>query len=147
MFSNAETYLSLAELGSKPTPYKKTHEFAGDFINGNQAYYASCPTGAMGIEVCIDIGVEGYLRRADALKIYELAFFSEGDVLELGTHKGLSTTIIAQALNDRGAGQPRIETVDIDQEASAVARRTLAGRPGGDRVNFNLCDAASSWTA
>ena len=74
------------------------------------------------------------MQRGDALKLYELAYFCEGDVLELGTHKGLSTSIIAQALHDRKR-DGILETVDIDSESNRAARDNLAGRPGEDSID------------
>lgn len=54
--------------------------------------------------------------------------------------QGLSTSILAGALADRGHG--RIETVDIDADASVIARANLRARPGAERVTFTLADAA-----
>ena len=96
----------------------------------------------MGIEVCIDTGIEGYLQRADALKMYELAYFSSGDVLELGTHKGLSTSIIAGALNDRQDRPPGMDTVDIDPAFTAAAKKNLKKVPGQSLVKYHVSDAA-----
>lgn len=88
----------------------------------------------------IDLGIPGYLLHNDALRIYDLAYRARGDVLELGTHKGLSTFIISTALEDRGGGV--LETVDIDGEANTEARHNLCARSGGHRVTFTLLDAA-----
>ncbi len=142
MKSNAESYLALSELGSRISPYAPTHDLPGNFINPSHEYFSTCPTGGMGIAVCIDTGIAGYLQRADALKIYELAFFSDGDVLELGTHKGLSTSIIALALHDRGGPPRTLETVDIDGDASGEAQTTLTSQPGRQFIHFNVADAA-----
>jgi predicted O-methyltransferase YrrM len=54
--------------------------------------------------------------------------------------KGLSTSILADGLHDRG-GPDRLETVDIDELTSPIARANFAGRPGEDRVTFTLQDA------
>lgn len=141
MFKNSETFVPLSALGTRPTPYKKTHDYTGDYINEHHRYYSSCPLGGMGIAVCIDIGVEGYLQQADALKIYEMAYFCKGNILELGTHKGLSTSIIAQALDD--AKNPAfMDTVDIDEPANLLAKRNVGARPGNSHVSFHLQDAA-----
>jgi hypothetical protein len=45
----------------------------------------------MGIPICIDLGTDGFLQRAEALKLYELAFFNDGDAIELGTHRRVSS--------------------------------------------------------
>lgn len=136
-----ETWVTLENCGP-PQPYTKTFGFAGEFINDYHRMLASAPTGRMGIPVCIDIGIDGYLQRGDALKIYELAHFSHGDVLELGTHKGLSTSIIAHALEDSGTDK-RLETDDIDAATNRIAKSNLSGNPGARRVNFNLKDAVA----
>ena len=131
-----ETWVALEDCGL-PQPYTKTFGFDGDFINDFHAMLAHAPTGRMGIPVCIDIGIDGYLQRGDALKLYELAYFSNSDVMELGTHKGLSTSIIARALADAGS-IGRLETDDIDADANRIAKANLADNPGAARVNFNL---------
>jgi predicted O-methyltransferase YrrM len=69
-----------------------------------------------------------------------MAYFSEGDVLELGTHKGLSTAIIAGALEDSGSGGA-VETIDIDAAANVDARKNVSSRRGADRVKFIVKDA------
>ena len=84
----------------------------------------------------------GYLQKADALKLYELAFESVGDVLELETNKGLSTSIIAQALHYRDEG--RLETVELDSNNSRDAQQNLSSLLGFDRVAFTSSDAISS---
>lgn len=134
------TFLGLSELGSKPTPYLPTYQFTGSYINENHAYYANCPTGYKGINICIDTGIDGYLQSGDALKIYELAYFAKGNILELGTYCGLSTSIIAQAIYD-SKKQIRFETVDIDKDANALAQKNVQSKPGRAPVEFNLLDA------
>lgn len=93
----------------------------------------------MGIPHLADLGVPGYLLHADALKLYEMAALGTGDILELGTHQGLSTSILAEALATRGNGL--IEAVDIDIETNIVARRNLEGRAGAQTINFIVMDA------
>jgi len=99
------------------------------------------PLGCMGLPQLINLGIDGYLNHHDALKIYELAFGAPGDVLELGTFRGLSTSIIARALEDRRGGS--LETVDMDGAGQAIARGNLDGRPGADRITFTVKDAAA----
>jgi len=57
--------------------------------------------------------VHGYLRKADALALHDLAWHAAGDVLELGAAWGLSTVILARAVS---AARPaaRLVSVDID---------------------------------
>lgn len=132
-------WLALDQIGA-PAPYRPSFQFSGPAINSAHGEILRSPLGRLGIPINIDLGIDGYLQRADALKIYELAFFSVGDALELGTHKGLSASIIARALNDRGSGS--LETIDIDRAANEVARANIKGRPGAHRVTFIVKDAA-----
>ena len=92
-------FLPLAQLGQYFPPYRPT--FSTSYINDNHFYYCRCPTQ----EGLIDIGIQGFLRRADALKLYELAYYSQGNILEMGSAWGLSTCILAQAVAD--SDQPK----------------------------------------
>ncbi len=132
-------WLNLDELG-KGGIYKPTFKFTGSYIDAKHEALASARLGGLGFEIGIDLGIEGYLQRGDALKLYELARLATGDVLELGTHYGLSTSIIAAALAARGSGS--LETVDICAPTTAVAKQNLRGMPGEERVTFVVQDAA-----
>jgi hypothetical protein len=132
-------WLALDQIG-QPAPYRPSFQFDGSAINSAHGDILHAPLGRLGIPINIDLGMDGYLQRGDALKLYELAFFSRGDALELGTHKGLSASIIARALDDRGSGS--LETVDIDRAANKLARANVGGKPGAHRVTFTLRDAA-----
>jgi predicted O-methyltransferase YrrM len=96
---------------------------AGLIINEHHHYYAACPVKD---DILIDVGITGWLRREDALKLYEMAFFAEDDILELGCGKGLSTSILAQAAIDRGR-PGRILTIDINpvyvKETCAILKK------------------------
>jgi hypothetical protein len=139
-----ESWVDLADLASEG-PYRKTFAFAGDYADANHAAIGHAPGGRMGIPFCLDLGIDGYLQRGDALKLYELALFTSGDVLELGTHYGLSTSLIAKALDARGSG--RLETVDTNAETTAVAIANLKGLPGRSRVTFTVSDATKRMEA
>ncbi|MCP4712804.1 MAG: hypothetical protein GY869_29605, partial [Planctomycetes bacterium] len=136
---NLDSFVTFDRLGQS-APYKKTYAFDGEYINDNHKYYAECPTGLRGIETNIDIGIDGYLQAADALKLYELAYFCNGDVLELGTHKGLSTSILCQALFD-SSSPGVLETDDDYEETTRIAQKTLNSRPGVEKIRFHLMDA------
>jgi hypothetical protein len=97
------------------------------------------PGGMLGLSFLIDLGIEGFLHKSEALKLCEMGYYAKGDILELGTHKGLSTSILAHALHDRGNG--RLATFDIDPATNAIARENLTGVAGRDRVDFNVTDA------
>lgn len=119
--------------------YRKTCEFAGDFIN-DWHYHLAKAASDIGM---IDIGVEGWLLPQDALKLYELAYFCDGDLLELGTYRGLSGSIMAQALSDRGQ-DGIIVSIDLDPDATGLARSNLNGRPGADRVHLFTAEAGKA---
>lgn len=119
-------------------PYQPTIS-ADDFVDNRHRELASAKTGMNGIDVCIDIGIDGYLTHGDAMKLYEMAALGTGDILELGTHKGLSTSILAAAISKRSDGV--IEAVDIDLTTNIQARETISKRPGAELVNFVVMDA------
>jgi len=77
----------------------------------------------------IDIGIPGSLRREDAAKLYELAFFGQGDVLILGLGHGLGAAIVAQAFHDGGHTGA---IIGVDGDARAVTRT----RASLDTYNF-----------
>ena len=131
-------WIRLDNIGA-PQPYSKTHAFDDDFINARHAEIGRAPLGRMGIPICIDLGIDGYLQRAEALKLYELAFFNDGDALELGTHRGLSTCLIAWGLLDNDGAD--LETIDIDPTANALAKANVANALVGHKVTFTLKDA------
>jgi hypothetical protein len=69
--------------------------------------------------------IEGKLYDEDAQKLYELASFTPGPILEVGVYRGRSTTVMAKAL--ASAGNPaRIISVDIDAQGLATAAKNLA---------------------
>jgi predicted O-methyltransferase YrrM len=90
----------------------------------------------------VDLGVPGWLRREDALKLYELAYFSSGPILELGTYHGLSTWILAQARIDSGHGA-EIVTVDVDASVLTSARSHLERRGVSEHVRVVHGDAVT----
>lgn len=116
--------------------YRPTHSFSGRFINRSHLYFASCPRRGLKI----NIGITGSLRPEDALKLYEMAFFSTGDILELGCSYGLSTYVIAQAIRDSGKSS-RFDTVDINMNFALCTRRTLNKHGLTDYVNIWVGDA------
>lgn len=135
---NIESFVPYDKTGASAAAYKKTYNFDGQFINDTHKSYNDAPTDDGG--VCVDLGVEGWLQKSDALKLYELAYFSKGNILELGTHQGLSASIMAAGLSDAGSNSI-IETVDIDQESVSIGENYVAGRSGAEKINFNLGDA------
>ncbi len=120
-------------------PYLPTYEFAGQFINEQHRFYSICPAK----EHLIDLGIDGWLRREDALKLYELAYFARGPILEIGSYHGLSTSILARAVADSGSEgrDRRILSVELDPVAQAVARGHLERLGLAGNVSFVQSDA------
>jgi len=127
-------------------PYRPTYRFEGEFIGEGHALYATCPAR----EHLIDLGIDGWLRREDALKLYEIAYFARGPILELGSYHGLSTSILSRANYDSGLTK-EIFSVELDPFSQEKTRRNLEERNisrnvrfvGGDAVAFCL-EAAKS---
>lgn len=135
-----DTWRELNQLGVV-LPYRKTYRFPGRHIGRFHKTLADAPDGRMGLSGLIDIGVDGYLWKAEAMKLYEIAYFADGDVLELGTFRGLSTSIIAHALHDRGSGA--LITCDLDPASTEASRANIAHLPGGDRIEFRSGDGTA----
>src|SRR5262249_44886716 len=89
VLQNADSWIAPAEIGTRIPPYRRTIAGPG-FINEHHRFFAVCPVKE---EILIDIDIPGWLRREDALKLYEMAYFTNGHILELGTYQGLSTAI------------------------------------------------------
>jgi predicted O-methyltransferase YrrM len=112
-----DTWMRLEELGTRFPDYHPTFDFEGDFIDAAHRYFAECPV-KDGVLVQVrnrfwfNAPIRGFLRRADALKLYELAHFAPGDILELGAFQGLSTCILSQANRD-SPSRKRIVSVDL----------------------------------
>jgi len=69
ILQNADSWIAPAEIGTRFPPYRRT--FAGsEFINEYHRFFAFCPVKE---EILIDLGIPGWLRREDALKLYEEA--------------------------------------------------------------------------
>jgi len=90
----------------------------------------------------------GFLRPADALTLYDIARHGTGDVLELGSAWGLSTTILCRAVRARGGG--KVVSCEIDPEfqrlTTTAVRRCGLGRwhemRGGDGTGLLRQSAA-----
>jgi predicted O-methyltransferase YrrM len=119
--------------------YIKTFDFPGDVIDQNHRQLALKVDG----NGMIDIGMEGWLLPADALKLYELAYFCGGDILELGTYRGLSTSICALASEASGLNNV-IVSVDLSPEETERARTNLAGRAGFERIHLFTVEAGQA---
>ena len=68
--------------------------------------------------------IPGWLSEEDSQKLYELAYFADGPILEIGTYCGRSTVIMATAIADRGA-RGYLVSLDIDGQMLALAQRFI----------------------
>jgi len=129
MYANPESFMQPAELGSRFPSYYRTFEFPGEFINESHKYFSICP---IRDGILIDIRdrptdgavIEGWLQREDALKLYEIAYFVTGDILELGSYHGLSTSILARAVQD-SPHKKNVFSVDLDMDHVRIASQHL----------------------
>lgn len=116
MNKHEDTMLEIHELGSRIPPYRPTFDLPAAFIDRSHRGLAECPG-----DVLIQLKtrrwfgeiIPGWLRREDALKLYEMAYYAAGDILELGSYHGLSTSILARS-NRNSPDRKHIYTVDLD---------------------------------
>jgi len=137
--THPETWVGRDELGTA-RPYQPTITSFHQFINDQHRYYHECPTKE---GILIDVGIQGHLRREDALKLYEMAYYATGDILEFGTSFGLSTSILARAVRDAGRDS-RIVAMELKQRLAEHARHTLTGLDLSHYIEFMVGDADGS---
>lgn len=68
--------------------------------------------------------VHGQLRDEDAWKLYEMAYYADGPVLEIGCLHGKSTTILALGIRAAANAVPLI-SVDVNEEHCAIAQSNV----------------------
>jgi len=136
-FQNLSSQIEFEKLGKTIPPYLPTYDFKNSHLNKFQQLIANCPLEG---DVKIDLGITGSLRRADALKLYEMAYLSRGDILELGCNQGLSTSILSQANHESGL-KKKILTNDLDQNYVNIARQNLEGKNLLNKVELVADDA------
>lgn len=145
MNAHPQSFLPLSELGTQIPPYYPSYDFAPPFIDESHSAIAEYP---LADDVLIQIAnpatpgqaIPGWLRREDALKLYELAYFADGDILELGSYSGLSTTILAQASHNSPTPK-QIVTVDLDPICTQATLNTLKSLALLDQVTAQTVDA------
>lgn len=143
MHRHENTALTLEELGARYAPYAPSYDVRWKYAT---LHHWRLGRSVAKDSVLIELRrgdrsvIEGWLRKDDALKLYEMAYYAPGDILELGSYHGLSTTILAKA--NRAAGnRRRIVSVDLTPEAVDVTRETLRSQ-GLDQNVTNLQDDA-----
>lgn len=80
--------------------------------------------------------IPGWLRAADAEKLYELAQLTPGPILEIGTHHGKSAVLMALALKDAGRHDVVIYTLDVDRRSIRAAVAEAEAREVDDVIVF-----------
>lgn len=133
-----DTWASLEDDTFGPRPYQPTYITGRAYIDGFHSDLTKAPRNG----VLIDLGIGGWLRPTDALKLYEMAHFCDGDVLELGTNRGLSAYVLASALKASGRDGQLI-SVDINPAMIEAAGVTLVARGLADSVELRCADAMS----
>jgi cephalosporin hydroxylase len=139
-----ETFLTLEETAQEmrfSRPYLPTYPGFRYYIDDYHFYLGTAPLNPRN-QVTIDIGVDGWLFPSDASKLYEMAYFADGPILELGTFRGLSATVIANAMS-RSHPDKTLVTIDIDPEHVKNAEEGFRTRevPARERVTFLAADA------
>jgi len=117
-------------------PYAPTHNRFRGYLDDFHRQIASYPVNGCKIEA----EIAGWLQQADALKLYELAYYATGDILEFGTNNGLSAFIMARAIQATGGGR-KVVTMEIDSFCAAVARENISQRGLSPFVEIWLGDA------
>jgi predicted O-methyltransferase YrrM len=146
--SHKDTFTELSELGDRYPGYKPTFRFAGKYIDRDHGQFEDCPV-KDGILVQLKTErwsgppIEGWLLREDAMKLYEMAYFASGDILELGSFHGLSTTVLSLA-NRNSGGRKHVYSVDIDCSCVAAAGKNLRGNGLCENVSLICTDAAGA---
>lgn len=129
MISYPDTFVRPDQVGGWIPPYAPTYRFPGEFID---AAHAALARGPLKDGMLIQLRkhgwwgsmIPGWLRREDALKLYELAYFADAPMLELGSYNGLSTSILSRA-NLKSPNPQNIMTVDLDPACTRATWHTL----------------------
>lgn len=148
MHRHADTFMKLDELGTHYPIYRPTFDFAGKFIDSTHRQLANRvdqATGLVRLKTRRWYGkiIPGWLLPADALKLYEMAYFAQGDILELGSYHGLSTSILSMA-NRHSYRQKSICSVDLDPSCVAETRHTLQIQRLDRQVTLICAEAAAA---
>lgn len=146
MNKHPDTFLELDALGMVIPEYRPTFDFAGRFIDESHAALSKCRVkdGHLIEMKSADRKrvIKGWLRREDALKLYEMAYHVSGDILEIGSYHGLSSCILSNA----SLSSPRRKTffsVELDVKHSMYTELNLRRQGLFERVRL-ICGDASS---
>lgn len=151
MHRHLKSVPSIQEIGTTNPQYRPTYRFWGRYLDRFHRHLGTAP---MRRDNLIEVRthypkegegllIEGWMTRPEALKLYELARFAEGDILEIGSYQGLSTYIMAKAINNSRHKQRRIYSLDIFLAAIRMARFHLYLGKLHQYARFVLGDAYS----
>ncbi len=146
MNTHPESCLLPGQFGRRIPPYLPTYDFPELWIDDTHRAIAECPLADGALVQLLDGAgrtIPGWLRREDALKLYELAFFAPADILELGSFHGLSTSILARA----AAHSPfpkRVCSIDLDPMCTRATIITLESLGLAQTVEARTADAAEA---
>lgn len=140
--------MKLDELGMNYPRYRPTFDFSKDYIDYSHRFFSRCPV-QDGTLIQVKNGrwwggatIAGWLRREDALKLYEMAYFVRGDILELGSYHGLSPTILSEA-NQHSLYRKCIYSVDLSPECVKQTEHNLRSK-GLSQGATTICAEATS---
>lgn len=102
-------------------PYAKTYDFPNAWIDADHLRFALAPY----VRNLLQWHLEGWLMKGDALKLYELAYFAGGPILEVGAGWGLGTAILSIAARNARNPVP-VETIEADKERADRVAGTMA---------------------
>jgi predicted O-methyltransferase YrrM len=139
------SFLQATDLGRSFPPYEPTFAWAGESIDEFHRSIGSSAKGAglVNLDESFGVPIKGWLRRADALKLYEMAYFVTGDILELGSYHGLSTCILSKA-NHATGGAKQIYTVDLSAENCSRTKASLRATKLDHHVEATCSEAAAA---
>jgi hypothetical protein len=87
MYKHPDSFMEPKVLGTQFPPYRPTFAFPGEYIDSFHTLIGSSAKGGSLVNPndIFGIPIGGKLRRADTLKLYEIVYFVERDILELGS--------------------------------------------------------------
>jgi cephalosporin hydroxylase len=139
---HTDTFLTLKDTAVDQRalmPFLSTYPSGKKFINK----YHKTLSDKLHESGMIDIGIDGWLLPQDAQKLYEMAYHCRGDILELGTYRGLSASIMLRASRDAGF-RAEIVSVDLDIVAAEQTRKNLEKMNGVDQVHLFTVEAGKA---
>jgi predicted O-methyltransferase YrrM len=111
----------IGDLGTHYPAYSRIFERPTPWVDAYHADIAHLPVeGAL-----IRASVQGYLRPADALLLYEIAYCTQGDALELRSAWGLSTSILCRAIRESGRNA-KLASIEIDPSFQRATQSTTS---------------------